>query len=85
MSESVLGPMERRTKTDMRLPYNLIKRVEEIAEALGVPKNAVFAIAASKLCIEMAPMLSKGKKRVRLVDEMEHLISQIVREIKRTI
>lgn len=81
--EAVLGPMSRRQKTDVRLPFDLSRRVEELSDALGVPKNAFFALAASLLCMQMAPLVVTGKKREILLREMKNLFEGVFDKIEK--
>lgn len=79
----VLGPMAARKKTDLRLPYGLVKRVEELADSVGVPKNALFAMAAAMLVAQLTPLEPSSKKREQVLDEMERLFQNVVAEVRK--
>ena len=82
--QSALGPHADRQKTDMRMPYPLATRVEEMAEILGVPRNAMYAMGAALLCVTMAGMVHPGKKRLQLLAEMKTLFQKVISEAEKT-
>lgn len=82
MSPSILGDMKNRVKTDLRLPKQLVKQVEACCEALGVPKNAFFVLAAIRLAAEMGPIMP-GKKRITLLIEIEKIFQKVISEARK--
>lgn len=80
---SVLGPMERRHKTDLRLPYPVVQAAKKLAESIGVPLNAIFAIAAAQYVVSMAGLDTNRTKREQIIAEMEELFQNIVRESRK--
>lgn len=76
--ESVLGPMQDRVKTDVRLPKKLAKHIEKTCEALGIQKNAFFVLAAGKLLTELGPILMPGKKRGAAVKDVDELFQKVI-------
>ena len=80
--ESPLGPVKTRQKTDVRLPINLVKAVEELCDTMFIHKNVFYVFAASRLCIEMAPLL-RGRKRKKLLDEMEKLFQTTLEGVRK--
>ena len=66
--------LSERVKTDMRLPRVLIKHVEEMAELVGIPKNAFFTVAAAQLATVLSKRYAPGKKRRKMLDELEALM-----------
>jgi hypothetical protein len=81
-NQSVLGPMEARKKTDLRLPYSLTVRMKELADAIGVPANAVYAMAAAQYVAELS-RLDLRTKRDRILSEMEKTFQKIVAEARK--
>ena len=83
-TESILGPMAKRTKTDLRLPQTLVDRMKDLADAIGVPANAVYAMAAAQLVVQLSPLTEKTtRRREALVSEVERLFQLVVSEIRR--
>lgn len=78
---SVLGPEEKRVKTDLRLPKDLLLQVDRMCAALGVPKNAFFVMSASILLIQLSPMLGK-KKSAFLLRKIEELFQKVVKNVR---
>ena len=81
---SMLGAMGQRVKTDLRLPKLLIKQVESICYALGIPKNAFFTLGVAGLALQLAPLLP-GRKRARLVQDMEKIVLKLLAEVKKSL
>lgn len=59
-----------RVKTDLRLPRKLVDHVAAVAQQVGLPKNAFFAVAAAKLASEFSTRYVEGKKRKTLLKEL---------------
>jgi hypothetical protein len=76
--DAVLGEHNKRQKTDMRMPYPLAKRVEELAELVGVPRNAIYAMGAAHLCALLSSLVHPGKKRAQLLQELEDLFQKVI-------
>jgi len=83
VKDAVLGPMAERVKTDMRLPYALSVRVKELADLVGVPMNAFYAMAAAKMCAELSDFVQSGKKRTQLLRELDNLFQRIISEAEK--
>jgi len=71
--------LSERVKTDMRLPRVLIMHVEEMANRVGIPKNAFFTIAAAKLAVELSKRYTRGHKREKMLRELELEVQKIFR------
>jgi len=84
MVETVLSGMEDRIKTDLRLPQVLVDHVEQVCYALGIPKNAFFAMGAALLCLKLLPLLP-GSKRPKLVQEIEKFVTEVVEAVKQSV
>ena len=77
VSTSILGAVNERVKTDVRLPKSLAKDVERVARAMGIPKNAFYAVAAGLLIATLGPAMP-GKKRTQLLQRAEKLIQKVI-------
>jgi len=77
--------MKERVKTDMRLPRLLIQHVEEIADLVGLPKNAFFTVAASMLAVQLSRQYAPGKKRAKLLADLEKEVQKIFKEAKKAL
>lgn len=83
-TESLLGPMEKRQKTDLRLPTALTERMKQLADAIGVPANAVYAFAAARLVTELAHLGEpKAAKRDTMLREMESQFQKLLAEVRK--
>lgn len=78
----MVSDLSERVKTDMRLPRALIRHVEEMAELVGLPKNAFFTIAAAQLAASLARGYVPGKKREKMLRELEREIQKIFRDAR---
>ncbi|OGO08164.1 MAG: hypothetical protein A2Y61_00330 [Chloroflexi bacterium RBG_13_60_13] len=81
---SLLGDMSQRIPIYLRLPRLLVERVEEICYALGVPKNAFFAIGAATLALNLLPLMP-GKKRPRLLADLEKFVQDILANARKAL
>jgi hypothetical protein len=72
-----MDTMSERVKTDMRLPRMLIQHVEEVAELCGLPKNAFLTVAAAMLATQLSKRYAPGKKRKRMLLELEKMCEQV--------
>lgn len=72
-----MASLDERVKTDMRLPRMLVQHVEEMAELVGIPKNAFFTIAAARLAVELSKRYAPGKKREKMLRELELMVQKI--------
>jgi hypothetical protein len=81
--EAILGPMKDRARTEVRLPFKLMKRVDDIVEKLGVPKNAVIAMAVASYCVSLSPVLWVGKTRLKIISDIDKLFQSIVKAAKK--
>ena len=90
MKEEAMGTTKsgegigKRAKTDLRLPRLLIKAVEAVCYALGIPKNAFFALGAARLALKLAPLIP-GRKRGRLVQDLEKIVLKTLDEAKKAL
>jgi hypothetical protein len=83
-TESILGPMASRAKTDLRLPQDIVDRMKELAGAIGTPANAVYAIAAAQLVVSLSSVMEpSAKKREAIVTEMERSFQNIVSAVRK--
>ena len=74
---------EERVKTDMRLTPAVAGAVEEMARALGVPKNAVISFAVAFLFVGFGSLGLKGRKRLDLLESLEKQLRDAFSEAKR--
>jgi len=74
---TLLDGMGTRTKTDIRLPRMLLDSVEQVCYALGIPKNAYFAISVATMTLQLLPLLP-GRKRKRLVQDLEKIVLKVI-------
>lgn len=81
--DAILGEHAARQKTDMRIPYPLAHRVEELAELVGVPRNAMYAMGAAYLCSLLSPLVHPGKKRLQVIRELEELFQKVIEGAKK--
>jgi hypothetical protein len=68
--DAILGPLTSRKKVDLRLPIDLTQHFSELAKTMGVPVNALYAIAAAQYLVELSS-LQPRTKRESLLDAME--------------
>jgi hypothetical protein len=83
-TESILGPMAKRTKIDLRLPVAIAERMKVLADSIGIPANAVYAMAAAQLVVQLARLTGPSARREALLNAMEREFQSIVSEIRRT-
>jgi hypothetical protein len=82
-NDALLGPADCRKKVDMRLPVVLTEQVAGMADLLGVPMNAIYALAASMFCVELARLVQPGQKRVQLIKKLDNLFQKVLEEAKK--
>lgn len=83
MSEA-LGPMSERVKTDMRLPAQLVKVVEELCDLVGVKKNSFLVLALATYSATLTPLLRHPKKRAVVLRELRELFQKVIEEAEKT-
>lgn len=84
-TESILGPMEKRQKTDLRLPVVVADKMKALADAIGIPANAVYAVAAAMLVVKLSKLMEPQlAKREALLRRMEELFQNILSEVRRS-
>ena len=81
-NESFLGDMSTRTKTTMVLPDTLVQHMQTMCYALGVPRNAWISMGVAMLTLKMLPMVSPGKKRTRMLRDLEKFLLKLLSEVK---
>ena len=90
-TESILGPMAKRVKTDLRLPKILADRMKDLADQIGIPANAVYAAAAASFVVQFAKLTSlsgslpSARRSEALVSEMERMFQNILAEVRKTL
>lgn len=77
-----MDPMSERVKTDMRLPRMLVQHVEEVADLCGLPKNAFFTIAAAMLATRLSKRYAPGKKRRKMLLDLERMAKKCFQEAR---
>jgi phosphopantothenoylcysteine synthetase/decarboxylase len=75
--------LSERVKTDMRLPRVLIQHVEEMAELVGLPKNAFFTVAAAMMATFLSRQYAPGKRRKKMLDDLEKEVQKVFREARK--
>jgi len=76
--------MKERVKTDIRLPYKLVKHVEDMAAAVGIPKNAFFTVAAALLAIKLSKYES-GQKRATMLRNLKKEVLAVFEAAENTV
>ena len=85
-TDSILGPMAKRQKTDLRLPAAITDRMKGLADAIGIPANAVYAVAAAQFVVSLSSLAEPHvRRREALVAEMERVFQNIVTEVRKTL
>ena len=74
--ESILGKMDSRVRTDVRLPKTLWSQVSKLCHEFGIPKNAFFTIAACSLLSKFSG-LKTPKKGSFLLKEIQSILHSI--------
>lgn len=72
-----VDPMGERVKTDLRLPRMLVQHIEEMAELVGLPKNAFITIACAMLATQLSKRYAPGKKRKKMLTDLEKMCEQV--------
>ena len=81
MGHAILGDTVR-IKTDIRLPRQLVEHVETCCRAIGVPKNAFYAIGTAVLIVMLSPLLP-GQRRKNVLDQIEKMFQTIISEARK--
>jgi len=76
MGRTIWEPQQERAKIDLRLPRDLYKQVHDICVLLGISKTAFFALSASLLLIQLAPL--HGEEKSAGVNQVARTIIQKV-------
>ena len=66
------------------MPRSLVRDIESVCYALGVPKNAFFAMGAATLAMQFLPLVP-GKKRGRLVKDLAKFVRKVADEVEGTL
>ena len=66
MVDPILGPVENRVKTDVRLPKVLSDEVSDFCLQLGIPKNVFFTLAAVNMLSGYGDLPMSKKRSARL-------------------
>ncbi len=83
MGASAKGPLDERVKTDIRISERVLRVVSEQSQTLGIPKNALFAMAVCLLSVRLVPMLRGAKKRSTMLTKIEGLFQETLKEARR--
>lgn len=84
--DSILGPMSARKKTDLRLPAHLHSSMQDLADAIGVPLNAMFAMAAAQFVVQLGRVSPHGKVKQReTLEKLESLFQHVVAEARKVL
>ena len=83
MGASANGPLDERVKTDIRISEQVLRVVSEQSQTLGIPKNALFAMAVCLLSVRLIPMLKDTKKRSAMLAKIEGLFQETMKEARR--
>ncbi len=71
----------KRKKTTVTLPYDILHKIDEAAEDLGIGRNAFLSVASVFLLAELTRIRSP-KRRGILIRELERMFQKIVAEVK---
>jgi hypothetical protein len=74
--------MAERKKCTFELSEVLIDRVDEICYALGVPRNAWVTFGLATITLRMLPFVVQGKKRARMVRDLEKILQDLLKGLK---
>ena len=83
MGASAKGPLDERVKTDIRISERVLRVVSEQSQTLGIPKNALFAMAVCLLSVRLVPMLAGVKKRATMLSRIEVLFQETLKEARK--
>ncbi len=83
MGASAEGPLDARVKTDIRISGQVLQVVSEQSQTLGIPKNALFIFAVCLLSVKLVPLLSGIKKRSTMLNKIEDLFRETLKEARR--
>lgn len=74
----VMKTMPERIKTDVRMSPKVMKQVDEMAQQLGIPKNAFITVSVCRMLTEMAPFVKGHKKRSTLLSNVELVFQKVM-------
>lgn len=75
--------MSGRKKCTFELSELLIERVDEVCYSLGIPRNAWVTFGVAVLTLRMLPFVVRGKKRTRMVRDLEKVLNDLLAEVRR--
>ena len=70
-----------RIKTDMRIPRKTWEALDKISVYLGIPKNGLVTLGASKLCLELLGLLP-ARSRMPVLQDLEKDFLELIAEVK---
>ncbi len=71
-----------RQKVDVRLPQALNATIGTLADALGIPKNAFFALAVAQFAVGLLALEPAKKKRGELLRALGAQFDAVLQEAK---
>ena len=83
MKKSQLHALGKRKKTDIRIPFVLANRVEEMSEAMGITMNSYYALSVTYTTVLFSSLVLPGKKRAQLLIEIGNAFQKIIEEAKK--
>ncbi len=78
MGESSLGALADRVKTDVRVPEDLSKTIDDLSHKLGLTKNAFYVLGAIKLASEITSMAYDKRTTKRLLTSLQKQIETML-------
>ncbi len=78
MGDSVLGALADRVKTDVRVPEDLSKTIDELSHKLGVTKNAFYVLGAIKLASEVVGTAYGKNAQKKVLTELQKQIKSML-------
>ena len=84
-TSSILGPLNKRVKTDIWVDKQIRQYVENFAELLGVRRNVIFTMAVAQFAVAHAPLLKNTTKRKAVITAMQKELNRICEEMKKQV
>lgn len=74
--------MQKRVKTTVMLPKELNDRVTDLADQLGVGRNAFLSMGAAMFVTEASRMIKSGRRRTAILKDVEEMFQKIIDEAR---
>ncbi len=77
-----LSGFENRTKTDLRLPQELVRLADNWIDRLGIAKNALFTLGMVQYFAGLVPLTEGKRKQRKALDELEDIFQKTMAGIR---